>query len=176
MRIAHILLNTDDPGLTALCDWMDNWSQHQGIEMWAISNFAYALDCESDPSRVELLASTAREALEHLPHDHTAMFMAALLCQTELELKNTEQFVKDVQRYEYLLDSDPNENYLGAIPEKLPKAFILLGQLLTTDFQDAADLDDWIGQAYGFMSGSLPVFFRSAWDAAEADQKQQFKQ
>ena len=76
----------------------------------------------------------------------------------------------------FYLDGDPNNNYLGAIPEKLPRAFILLGQLLTRDFQDAKDLKEWLGQAYSFLSGALPIFFRSVWDVAEADRTQQFKQ
>jgi len=176
MCIAHVLLDIPDPELTALRDWMDDWREHQGIEMWAVSNYTYALNREDDPSRMPLLVRTARDALEHLPQDHTAMFMAALLCQTTLKLKHIEEFVADVQRYEYLLDDDLTDQYLGDIPTNYPKAFVLLGQLRTRDFQDTEDLEKWLGETYEDLSGKLPAWFRSAWDLAETDRKKQFKQ
>ncbi len=92
---------------------MKDWRRRPGCEMWAVANYLMSLRASDVPfgSREDLdeLHASSRDALEALPHDHTARYVVCVLCETTLRKKMEEAFVDHVNRFEAILMDDDEQ-------------------------------------------------------------------
>jgi tetratricopeptide (TPR) repeat protein len=77
---------------------MANWRTRTGVKMWMIVN--YVLACPSlTTNDKRIIMATCQDALNRLPHDHTAKYMAHILAEMQILLGDLEAFRAAFARY-----------------------------------------------------------------------------
>lgn len=93
--VGHALLQTR-PGEARA--WLADWEQRKGVEMWTVVNLV-ATWRSSSPAALQQVAQACQRALDHLPHDQCARFLAVRLCAALLRLGNTAAFLNAMDRH-----------------------------------------------------------------------------
>ena len=82
-KIGYFLVTHGDASAQARArTWLADWRERAGVQMWAVANYATVLR-RLPGLREDLgaLLMTCRDALARLPHDHSARYLASLLCE-----------------------------------------------------------------------------------------------
>jgi tetratricopeptide (TPR) repeat protein len=114
--------------------WLSDWREHQGVEMWAVAN--YSLSLRKFPrdifcrEHLDELYATSRDVLERLPHDSTARYHAATLCEAAIRLGRQAEFLEYVTRHDALLRDENREHWMPGLYEALPRVLLRFRDLL----------------------------------------------
>jgi hypothetical protein len=147
-------------------EWMENWRDLPGIQMWAVAN--YLLAVKSDDSfrtpltQLQEQFATSRDCLQTLAFDHTVRFLGSLYCEAALRLGQYQEFVDSVERYRSLLEDDQTEYWFPRKQAHLPKTLLLFHDLYTTDDpQHVKEIGQKLRQCVpGLFSWLVPVWWQ----------------
>ncbi|MBA4367063.1 MAG: hypothetical protein C0403_05425 [Desulfobacterium sp.] len=119
-----------------LKNWMKDWRNHPGCEMWALNNYMIGLQHGKDGlnkgDTLNELYTSSRFAIDNLHHDHTIRYIVSLYCMTCLWLGKDDQLCEYVTRFDSLL-RDENSNYWFHSEYKwLPGVLIFFKELITS--------------------------------------------
>ncbi|MCP4692632.1 MAG: hypothetical protein GY859_31620, partial [Desulfobacterales bacterium] len=113
---------------------MKDWRRRPGCEMWGVVNYLMSLRASGLPlglrEDLDELHASSRDALEALPHDHTARYVVCVLCETTLRKKMDEAFVNHVNRFEAILRDDDEQWWMGPDYAWAPAFFLLFRDLM----------------------------------------------
>ncbi|MEW6744850.1 MAG: C39 family peptidase [Planctomycetota bacterium] len=118
------------------------WREHAGVEMWVVANYVFCLDPEGDRGLREIAAS-CRDALETLPHDCNAKYLAHMCARACVLLEDEDGFRDAWRRYRaYFTRSVQDGEYMAPTTRFLVDVIPDLGEALDRgepiDFREAA--------------------------------------
>ena len=87
---------------------MADWRERSEVKMWAITNYILASPGRNR-SDLERVATTCRDALTMLPHDHCARFLAHKQAEAYALLGDEKSFLNTWNSYRHYFGSDPTK-------------------------------------------------------------------
>lgn len=87
-------------------DWLADWEQRSGVEMWAVSNYVAAERSRGGSAEQQLEVATA--ALERLVLDSAAGLFASYVCEARIELEQGDAFVEHYPAMRRLMIARPS--------------------------------------------------------------------
>lgn len=119
--------------------WLAPWRQHDGCEMWIVSNLIIAIEHSRKlrlQQKMEQILLDAGDGLRSLPPDNLLQFVASKYCEAALRTGRAEDFLSMAGQYENVL-RDNTSGYWNKPEEKdLPWAILQFVGLLTSDPSD----------------------------------------
>ncbi len=141
--------------------WMRSWRERDGVEQWALSNYAWA--CLVTGRRRECV-DVSLHSLEHCQQDHAAPDMVTSCLRAQLELGDVEAYLDVYSRFSALRERSE--------PVQARVAFELLAELMReTDHARLREIDRglrdlgapcaWaIGPARKLLARKMPFWWR----------------
>jgi len=113
---------------------MAGWRDHQGSEMWAVTNYVICLRRYGGilPLREDLdeLYRTTRDLIASVPHDHTIRYIVSAFCAAALRKGYDEEFLAYVGQFEHLLKSGDKRYWMARNFVWLPDVILLFKRML----------------------------------------------
>jgi len=163
-----MLMNNSGVRSSQVVEWMSNWREQPGLQMWGGTNYLMALTAKTSgvPRRdlPKLQHEAARDMLGSLSHDYTARYVATLYCEAALYLGQTDEFRDALQHYRTLLQDTDEGLWMHRDKIPTPWALLVLEQLL--DARDEAET--WrISREFANYVHRADFPFRSWWRLTE---------
>ncbi len=139
MKIGYFLSCRRSKENRALREWMYDWREREGVEMWAISNYSMALRGGGGVREdLEELYATSCDVLTHLAHDQTVRYHACVLAEVCLRLGRWQEFLDVMDRYAGVLVD--REFWLADDLTRAPEILQMFVNLLRTPREKTRDV------------------------------------
>jgi predicted nucleic acid-binding protein len=124
------------------CDWLWDWRDRKDVGMSAVCNFRLGFGRRPARRHWETIGLACRDALARLPHDRTAQFLAASLCESLVRQGRTQEFLAAAAAHEDLLRQTGERHWMAAFyaQMRMPHHLLNLFHLLqSTSAHEAAN-------------------------------------
>ena len=119
--------------------WMKDWREHEGAEMWSLTNYLMSLRTMKDDDAVcQELRDLTLHCLRNLKVDDSERLMATTLCEVSLRLHRDEEFIDHVDCFEKVLQEYDENHFYPQDYLWLPDFLPLFRDLLLLEASDSA--------------------------------------